>query len=160
RARLALGRLELLGEPRHLGRGARLEPRAQRLAVLGELVPLAGHAVTRPLAVAQLLAGGGHAALELDDAGPQVVDAVEGALALGVGARRLRLGAPRLPRGLAHRGALALRLRGGGLGALLRGVELGDDRLHHPRGECAVLVALDAEDGPRELAKRIARLHD
>src|SRR5262245_48597595 len=41
RAGLPLGRVELLAETRHLGRRARLEPRAERLALLRELVALA-----------------------------------------------------------------------------------------------------------------------
>src|SRR5262249_12409870 len=129
RAGLSLGPVELLAEPLHLGRRARLEPRAERLALFRELVALARRPLAGALAVPQLLSRRGDAPLELDDARSQVVDAVERALALAVGLGGLLLRPLRHPCRLADGGAVGLGLR---LGARLRAVvgvvEVGDDR--------------------------------
>src|SRR5262249_26476335 len=150
--------VELLAEPLDLGGGARLEPRAQGVAVLGEFVALGDGALARPLAVAELLPRRGDALLELDDARPEIVDAIECALALARRLGGLFLGAPRGALGLADDGALALRGRFGARLRLFVGVvELRDDRLHELGGRRAVLLARGAEECPREIACGIAR---
>src|SRR5262249_48333492 len=158
RAGLPLGSVELLAQPLHLGCRARLEPRAERLALLRELVALARGPLAGALAVAQLLSRRGDAPLELDDARPQVVDAIERALALALGLGGLLLGPLRDPCRLADDGAVGLGLRlGARLRLLVSVIAVGDDRLHELRRERAVVLARGAEERPREVARGIAR---